>query len=150
VNTTYDVRPGTRPAAHATDSATAATAAAAQPSAAAVAAPRNASAGDDRVGTCIARMSDHSRQARCEAVRDELALCARPSPRECLATRVPWRTPLKAVSCCFHCCLMHWTERLGLRRNYDEWLERATWRTWWSKALAEEISEEWPPLDEVS
>ena len=56
----------------------------------------------------------------CDQVKQHFGLCEvdPPPPRECLLARVPWRTPLSVVKCCFSCCMQHWQRELGMEEVY--------------------------------
>jgi len=45
--------------------------------------------------------------------------CPSKASRECLRASVPFRTPLKRISCCFRCCTQHWLSTTRLGRNLD-------------------------------
>lgn len=59
--------------------------------------------------------------AACAASKERFGLCTGEAPRECLIARVPWRTPLPGVQCCFECCMQTWEHKLGLGRLSAAW-----------------------------
>ena len=45
--------------------------------------------------------------------------CPKTASRDCLRASVPFRTPLRHISCCFRCCVNHWLSATRLGRNLD-------------------------------
>jgi len=45
--------------------------------------------------------------------------CPSKASRDCLRASVPFRTPLRRISCCFRCCTQHWLDTTRLGRNLD-------------------------------
>ena len=49
------------------------------------------------------------------------ATAAATAAGSCLLARVPWLTPHAQVHCCYRCCLVFWTARLGLMAHFEHW-----------------------------
>ena len=45
--------------------------------------------------------------------------CPTKASRDCLRASVPFRTPLRRISCCFRCCTKYWLDGTRLGRNLD-------------------------------
>jgi hypothetical protein len=45
--------------------------------------------------------------------------CPKTASRDCLRASVPFRTPLRRISCCFRCCTNYWLDTTRLGRNLD-------------------------------
>jgi hypothetical protein len=55
-------------------------------------------------------------------------MCEHPRqyPRSCLATPIPVFATYERIRCCFYCCMLLWTTKLGLKDNFDYWQTRST------------------------
>ena len=102
------------------------------------------SSGDDAISSCL-RTFDQEPEISCDVAMTRAQSDA--WPRTCLTTRVPWRTRLRAVSCCFAPCLVAWQDALGLSAVQRHWQDVAATRSQGSRLQRRVLS--WPNGSDV-